>query len=1025
MLKEANTPVILVVEDSKIQSEFLGRTLEQAGYRVRRAVDGVDGLEQVRAHTPDLVLTDINMPRMNGLEFCKQIRSEPEIAHTRVIMVTTLTDLETVFSATNVGADEYVVKPFVDSYLLKKVGDTLSIPTQPAESQQRVSGSITVAGHRYEVDAPVSQFLRLFVSTYENATQQNRELMESHFKLKESNLELQQKLDELELSRQELSHSEERFKSLVSVLPDVIFRLDEEGIIIFINHAIEHYGWQPEQLLGQHFSILLSDEDAERVSRNVVLPTLKGLITGEHHAPKLFDERRGGERGTHGLEINILGGGGELRSAEVRLFSEINSAGFHERDDQYGSVGMIHDISERKAAEERIRSLNASLENRVEERTRELLISNQHLEKTIDELDQYKNGLEEQVAERTSELLNMTHQAQSATEAKSTFLASMSHEIRTPLNAILSFTYLLLQETESESQKARLLKIQSAGSHLLSLINDILDLSKIEAGKMELELLPVAVGQIPQEVVSLFQQQAHERSVTLSVEVDQLPAALMTDKTRLSQALINLVGNAVKFTEQGNVTIRLQLVSRKEQAVVLRFEVEDSGIGIPAEQLGQLFHPFQQADSSTTRKYGGSGLGLALTKLIVERMGGEIGVESKEGEGSRFWFTLTLKQGEVQPDISDGNEINPDAPELLRQHGARFKLLLVEDDPVNQEVALSLLQTVGLQADTADNGQQALDRVRDNHYNLILMDQQMPVLDGLEATRQIRKLSGKQPLPILAMTANAFHEDRERCLAAGMDDFVSKPVDPPVLFTVLQRWLLPDESMAAADKVTNSTIAASEIEPKAEVGSDSPLLESLESVDGIDLERGLRAFNGSVERYGHMLERFVQLYADAAAEMGALMASQQRPEAQRLAHTVKGSAATLGLIKIQQAALELEGVLKQEEGQVAVEAAIATLEALLRTLKEQLPSLRGSVELGAGEGSCEIEPVLQSLQQMKELLMVDDAEVISLVEAERNTMQRCLGAEWEILERHLDNFDFKSALNRVELLLHDYSKSEK
>jgi len=377
--------------------------------------------------------------------------------------------------------------------------------------------------------------------------------------------------------------------------------------------------------------------------------------------------------------------------------------------------------------------------------------------------------------------------AEAANKAKSVFLANMSHEIRTPLNAITGMAHLMRRAGVSPEQAGRLDKIEAAGRHLLDVINAILDLSKIEAGKFSLDLAAVHVNDIVANVVAIMHDRAEAKGLPLRSAVDLPPGRLIGDPARLQQALLNYVGNAIKFTETGRIFIRVHGEPADADHLMLRFEVEDTGIGIAPEVLARLFHPFEQADNSTTRKYGGTGLGLAITRKLAEIMGGAAGVDSRPGKGSTFWFTARLRKAE---DLGVAAPVDVDAVEaMLRARCAGCRILLVEDEPVNREVTQSLLGDAGLLTDFAFDGAQAVLCVDRQRYDLILMDMQMPVMGGLEATHRIRGMPNGSGVPILAMTANAFAEDKARCLAAGMDDFIAKPIDPAHLFTVLLAWL--------------------------------------------------------------------------------------------------------------------------------------------------------------------------------------------------------------------------------------------
>jgi PAS domain S-box-containing protein len=417
---------------------------------------------------------------------------------------------------------------------------------------------------------------------------------------------------------------------------------------------------------------------------------------------------------------------------------------------------------ERLNGELEIKKLNADLEHRVIARTADLETANQ-------------------------QLTQAKLQAETANIAKSAFLANMSHEIRTPMNGIIGMANILRREGVTPLQKKHLDTIDTSAHHLLSVINDVLDLSKIEAGKLTLEEAPVIVSSVLANVESILAERVKAKGICLRIETGQLPHPLLGDPTRLQQALLNYATNAVKFTETGTVTLRAFVQEETAESAMLRFEVQDTGIGITPEAMSRLFSAFEQADNSMTRKYGGTGLGLAITQRLADLMGGKVGVDSTAGVGSTFWLTVKLKKGDTEtlaPEVTD-----VDAEIELRQRYAGQRILLVDDEPINREIALIQLEDVGLSVDTAEDGEEAVAMARNTRYAAILMDMQMPKLNGVEATQQIRLLPGYQDIPIIAMTANAFAEDKAQCLAAGMNDFLAKPFTPEDLFAILLRAL--------------------------------------------------------------------------------------------------------------------------------------------------------------------------------------------------------------------------------------------
>jgi PAS domain S-box-containing protein len=702
-------------------------------------------------------------------------------------------------------------------------------------------------------------------------------------------------------------------------------------------------------------------------------------------------------------------------------------------------IGVKVEITERKRAEQELRDLTALLERHV--------------------------------ADRTAELATARDAARSASRAKSAFLANMSHEIRTPMNAIIGLTHLLSRELREPRQRERLGKVDEAARHLLQIINDILDLSKIEAGKMVLEDIEFSLDAVLSGACDMVRERATAKGLELVLDTDHLPDRLRGDPTRLSQALINLLSNATKFTEHGWIRLRGERLSvdPADGTVHARFEVHDTGPGIPAERLPTLFDAFEQADTSTTRRHGGTGLGLALTRDIATLMGGEAGVESTPGQGSTFWFTVRLGRPEeesprngpvslqdlhalVVDDLPealapivdrlvgfrmtatgvdgcasalkacdaaidggrpfdvllvdwlmapvDGIETlrrvrarlgtpvpsilvtafddpvmgtrareagfdavlvkpvtasalldtlmqvlrTPPVPEVgqgvgstdavdesewavRRLHEGR-QVLLVEDNPVNQEVAGELLRNLGLVVEVADCGETAVVRALSQHFDLILMDVQMPGMDGLDATRAIRSRERRRT-PIVAMTANAFVEDRVACLEAGMDDHLGKPVDPKALNAALLAWL-PHPPRSHLDEPDGPDAGASPGTPRP------PLPERLARIPGFEADLALRNAGGSAAVLSRVLGRFVQTYGDGMPALVTAAQADDHRTCQAIAHSLRGACATIGATRL---AGELER-LEQRGAEVSREQCLAQVQRIVADLARFVEGLR-------------------------------------------------------------------------------------
>jgi two-component system sensor histidine kinase/response regulator len=848
------------------------------------------------SNTPDLVLVDYMMPKLNGMQFVSRFRALPQKINVPIIMVTASIDREVRLQALELTINDFLTKPLDSIEFILRVRNMLALrkiqlqleaaSNEALRSQQRQYQTVIEASNDgFFVINLQAEFVQVNAAFCQLTEYSHDELLHMRITDLDALMSIEQAQEktnyivangqarfESELrtrsgrqwpcevnasylpgetpsiyvfvhdiqSRKQAEDQLRKLSQAVEQNPNSIIISDTDGIIEYINAAFTQItGYSAEEIIGHKAGFIKSGQTPETLYEAL----WQTLQRGEIWQGEFINRRKNGELFN---DFSIIS---PIRQADGRITHYLS---------------IQKDITERKRIEQ--------------------------------EIESYRHGLENLVLQRTQEFLEAKTQAETANQAKSEFLANISHEIRTPMNAIIGFNSLCLRTELSPQQKDYLTKIGSASQSLLKLINEILDLSKIEAGQISLESIPINIKNLFNKIIDLVKYDATKKGVGLSINIAPklLIYTLLGDPQRLKQVLLNLCSNAIKFSHQGCIKLNVEIALQESEAITLRFSVQDQGIGIAPAQQEKLFKPFSQADASTTRNFGGTGLGLSICKGLVEKMGGHIWLESEAGIGSTFYFTARLPLNDRAAPVVDEPQSEASLP-----HWEGKRVLLVEDNEFNQQIASEMLSEFGLKVELAENGLQAIQKIETETFDLVLMDIQMPVMDGCAATQHIRKQTRFDALPIVALTANVMSHERTLYEQFGMNDTLAKPLELSALLASLTRWLpKPDLVFERAQ---------AEASPKP---IRPPESIELPSYPGINSAPVIQRMRGNINTFKRFVSLFPTQFSEAILPLQQALNQQDFATARRLAHTIKGAAATIGAEHLSECAGQLEASCK-------------------------------------------------------------------------------------------------------------------
>ncbi|MCP4347130.1 MAG: response regulator [Desulfobacterales bacterium] len=899
---------ILIADDSIANLRLLSRILTEKGYETQEISEAAKVPTLARSILPDLILLDIRMPVMDGYEICEKLKADEKTCDIPVIFISALNDVAAKVKAFCLGGVDYISRPFKKEEVISRVQIHLSL----------------------------------------DSLKKQLEIQNTH---------LRQEIAERVRMETLLSKSQERYRRIVEDMPVLVCRFLPNGTLTFVNETYcRYFDKKREELEGVNYYEFVPEEDREAVKKHLTaitrensaityeckIVTTDGTIRWHKWTDRgLFNE--------HG-ELSEYQSVGEdiherklakdaLKFSEERnraLLSAIpdmmflqNREGifldFHTQD-----KGLLYTASflgkkpaqvlPEKVAEKNLQSVEyVSRTGNMNIHEYSLKISNEHRDfesRAVpcgnDKVLSIVRDITEK-KQKEKELKKAKEDAEAANRAKSEFLANMSHEIRTPMNSVIGFLSLATDDPSiSEKQRNYLTTAYNSSKSLLSLINDILDVSKLESGKLELEKIPFNLHSMMQETVRSFDVAAKNKELFLNLKIHrETPVNVMGDSGRLNQILINLIGNAVKFTEKGGITVT---VGPADEGHTLHFTIEDTGIGIPADRLDRIFDPFTQADGSTARRFGGTGLGTAISKQLVELMDGEIWAESEQGKGSAFHFKIRTEATEQEPESE--SEPLPDRP------GRCFEILLAEDIEGNIILAKIRLEEQGHTVIEVRNGYEAILAFEHETADIILMDIHMPRMDGLEAIRRIREIEqgSDSHVPIIAVTASIMKKDKQVCLHAGADAIVGKPVDFCKLFEIMEK-LVPKGRGRLAQENTEFYFSAGYAE--------------MPNLKNIDTEKGLRIWQNA-KAYQKALLMFRHNYKDTAEKIMGCLKNNDRENACQIVHALKGIAGNLSVTDVYSIAAKLNAEIREKP--------LAELIPLVRSLAAALGYAADSIQ---------------------------------------------------------------------------------